>query len=212
MLFINKRYESLDKILNLADKNEELTEAGFTKLKDLIIGDKDKAEILNDDDIELYKNAIIDAGLKNSLAKYDDYFDVHELALYKSDIIRIFLYNKEYNALDMIIKSHDNGIISVNDIKNKSNIYELCKGFENSAKEIASLDKSAGGKSVGRFEVLLRFILKNGKTPEIGDVGVGNKVIEVKACSNKDGAHPSFQGQANKEGSTLFSKLDDVFN
>lgn len=40
--------------------------------------------------------------LKNSLAKYDDYFDVHELTLYKSDIIRIFLYNKEYNALEMI--------------------------------------------------------------------------------------------------------------
>ncbi len=120
-------------------------------------------------------------------------------------IIDQFINNDNYYKLNEII--NNDGLIELSELVDSEdkNIFNFCAGFRKEAEYIALLNGNEGNKSEGNFETLLRFILKGGSKPTVGDVSADNKTIELKTSS----AHPSSQGVA--KDNIIFYIIDKEF-
>lgn len=213
MLIVRKKYESLDKILkNEADEiDEAITDKGFTKFKKSL-KDSPEAELLSDSEITNYSKEVTKYARKQAMTAYDKFFEQHGISSRKEDVINLFLKNDNADKLKEIIDG--DGLVSESQLTSESDLLGLCKGFEDEAATMAMWDGRADGKAFGKYELLLRMILKGGNAPETGDVGIGSKLLEVKATNTgkkRDSpAHPSYQGV--KRDTVIFKSIDDVFN
>jgi hypothetical protein len=165
-------------------------------------------EYINNDNVdEVIK--ILDKHFNNSLT--DEDFKVFENILHtkkqfnklvwprKSSAVEYFskLFDDKLDIFKNIIK--EEGTISIKELPEHGNLFNYCKGFIDEAKTISSLTFPLGNTNSGRFEILLKLILKEGYTGNKGDVSIkGSKGgMEVK-CHSKtkgnNGGRPFGQG------------------
>lgn len=142
---------------------------------------------------------------------------------------QLFDENDNLEILAQIVKN--NGVVSINDLKQVGNIYDYCninvnnkiEQFKAEAQEICTWVNSRSANS-GPAEILLKFILKEGGTGESGDVlirknnenfNVGLE-LEVKAATVTDvtssGGHAVGQGDVRKSWSIYWYLDKYLFN
>ena len=150
-------------------------------------------------------------GLKDNNDAYDKFFEDHGLTKLnfgrnksaKDAFISLFSENDKLNVLTEIV--NNNGILSINNLSENGNIFDLCKingnDFSDEAKIIATWINSTSA-SAGPCEMLLKFILKEGYTGKMGDVSIRpSEEMEVKASTigkNASGGHAA--GQKGNNG------------
>lgn len=184
-------------IISLSEENKKILS---DMLKNNLITDDDvvfivkrhkKAVLFTKEMIELYDKVLYE----------DKKFDVlnwPKNSSAKESFIRIFDDNIE--ILNGIIKN--GGVISINDLAEIGNIFNYCEGFEKEAADIAELTTPNGNTASGKFEILLKLLLKEGYTGKSGDVSIKGspKGMEVKCTSysakgNTSGGRPTGQGE-----------------
>lgn len=150
-------------------------------------------------------------GLKDNNENYDKFFEEHGLSKLnfgrnksaKDAFISLFSENDNLDVLTQIV--NNNGVLSINNLPENENIFNLCKingnDFSNEAKIIATWINSTSA-SAGPCEMLLKFILKEGYTGKMGDVSIRpSEEMEVKASTigkNASGGHAA--GQKGNNG------------
>lgn len=213
MLFINSKYESLQNILertNVVNEvevaDEEISDKGFTKFKKLVQSDPN-SDLLSDDEVKDYKDTVVKYGYKQSLTKYDGFFEEHDIVGIKKLVFDAFLQADKAEELKKILEK--GYLFTVDDLLGGKNIYDFCTDFVDVAKELIKYEGTAGGKTFGKGELLLRMFLKDGHTPQVGDVGIGDKLMEVKAVQSTTYAHPTTQDTLKEE--VLYREIDMVF-
>lgn len=185
--------------------NEALSDANMAQIKTYI----------NDENFDEYfkiiqRNSKL-IGLKDNTGVYDKFFEDHGLTKLnfgrnksaKDAFISLFSENDKLNVLTDIV--NNNGILSINNLSENGNIFELCKingnDFSDEAKIIATWVNSTSA-SAGPCEMLLKFILKEGYTGKMGDVSIRPaEEMEVKASTigkNASGGHAA--GQKGNNG------------
>lgn len=185
--------------------NEALSNANMAQIKTYI----------NDENFDEYfkiiqRNSKL-IGLKDNNNAYDKFFEDHGLTKLnfgrnksaKDAFISLFSENDKLNVLTEIV--NNNGILSINNLSENGNIFELCKingnDFSDEAKIIATWINSTSA-SAGPCEMLLKFILKEGYTGKMGDVSIRpSEEMEVKASTigkNASGGHAA--GQKGNNG------------
>lgn len=100
-------------------------------------------------------------------------------------ILKLFRHNDNEKTLRRIIEG--NGV-SISDLKETGgNIFaDLCKGWEEEAKEIAYIQYKTKS-NVGPYEVLLKFLLNEASTGSSGDILIDNSEdFEVKCMTWKN--------------------------
>lgn len=160
--------------------------------------------------IKLIKRHGAALGVDNNL--YDNFFEIHGLSKLnwgrnnsaKKQFIKLFSEEDHLDILTSII--NNDGVLSIKDIEENGNIFNLCKiednDFSNEAKTIATWTNSTSANA-GPCEMLLKFILKEGRTLKTGDVGIYDgeyKEMEVKAATtgkNASGGHAAGQKKNN---------------
>ena len=117
--------------------------------------------------------------------------------------VDLFSEDEHLDILSNIVKN--NGTVSINNVTETGNIFkDYCKGWEDEAKTIATWTNSKSANA-GPCEILLKFILHEGRTFKSGDVGIyiggdGGQEMEVKAATtgkNASGGHAAGQKQNN---------------
>lgn len=207
MLFVNKKYESLDKLLN-----ERLSQNEIDEFSDWL-ANSDEADELENGKLDEYKNKLQGASLANKY--YSDLFDGHGID--KDTAEKFITICAKYVAKTKDVKIDDIlekcGKFKFSALKKYGNIFDEFKIDHGLGASLAELkNTSAKGKKKrsqeGEFEVLLRFFLDGGgSVPDSrGDVKCSEGVIEVKA--SKD-ARP---GGSYKDSSMIFSKIDEAIN
>lgn len=172
---------------NLCDYiNEALSQENIKRLTDYI----------NDGNIDEYLK-IIKKHAKSSgvdIEAYNKFFDKHGISQLNwgrnnsaaKQFTSIFNEYEHIDILTNIIKN--DGVVSINDIKNTGNIFlDYCKEWEEEAKTIASWTNSKSANA-GPCEMLLKFIVKEGTTGNVGDVTIereGQEEMEVKSATLK---------------------------
>lgn len=199
--------EQQEELLSLVD------DSNFNNIIDLIKKHLDKANINTDGYNEFFKNHGISQlhwGRRNDAVKaFVNLFDEHNNLL----------------ALEHIIKN--NGVISVNDLPKKGNIYDYCKvnvngkevSFKNEAQEIATW-LNGQSAAAGPAEMLLKFLLHEGSTGKSGDVWIkqgDGEEMEVKASTigskTPSGGHAAGQKGTIRKTWSLYYFLDKyLFN
>lgn len=150
-------------------------------------------------------------GLSDNNAAYDKFFEEHGLSKLnwgrnnsaKSAFIKLFSENDKIDVLTQIV--NNNGVLSIKNLSENGNIFDLCKingnDFSEEAKIIATWVNSTSA-SAGPCEMLLKFILKEGYTGAMGDVSIRpSEEMEVKASTigkNASGGHAA--GQKGNNG------------
>lgn len=113
---------------------------------------------------------------------------------------------------------NNGGLIDFDTLYEKNNIFDICKDFRDSAKKISLIkDVTSNNANVGKFEILLKFILKeNSSEGKKGDVVISYKnkpfAIEVKG-GNKLTTSAHVCGQSTKsitEASKEFLKILNI--
>ena len=142
------------------------------------------------------------------LEELEDFFDLHGISQLnwgrRNTAVKQFinLFNEDDN-LDVLLEVVKNdGIISVDDLNESGNIFDLCKinnkDFIEEAKVISTWVNQTSSAS-GPGEILLKFILKEAGIKQGCDVFIRpNKTMEVKSCTisegkNGSGGHPAGQ-------------------
>lgn len=199
MLYVNTKYESLDKILNEIT-DEELSETGLDDMTSFL--KSPEAVGLSDDDTGVYKAYLKSQSIsKLNKEKYDDFFLKRKIDYSNnvtSDFIGLFVKYNQIEALDYVVDAEDTGgIIGLSSLKRGHNIYNVVinkwptKDKKSARKilEVMRTWKKPGQPAEGQFEVLLRFVLKGGgREGSAGDVTVDKTKLEVKGCTTKVGA------------------------
>lgn len=197
---------------------EELSKENVKKLEEYVTND-------NFDD---YYKLVKRHASKNGVDKktFEDFFKRHGIAELNwgrnNDAVKQFTHLfAEYDNLDKLNEIIQNdGVISVNDVEESANIFtKYCKGFEEEAKTIASWTNSTSANA-GPCEMLLKFILKEGRTFKSGDVGILGKKeeeMEVKAGTLKgktaSGGHAAGQKGNIRKAWSIYWYLDhNLFN
>lgn len=165
-------------------------------LKDVLIeaNINDLITFLNDNNIDvdnalsILKKHHSKGGINEKL--YEEFFKNHGLSELNwgkknsalKQFVNLFAEDDKLEILNKIIEN--NGTVSINDMKEKGNLFELyCKGFEEEAKIISTWTNSKSANS-GPGEILLKFIIKEGHTGKVGDVSIyPNQEMEVKAST-----------------------------
>lgn len=202
MLIVNKKYESLDKILkNESDEiNEELSDDGIDSMTSFL--KSPEASGLDDSKVDTYKSYLRSQSIQGiDKGKYDEFFadkNINYSDNVSDDFISLFSKYNQIGVLEKIVNSKTKGIINLSQLKKGNNIYDLVvtnwpdKKNKKGVREIVDkirLYKKSGQPSEGQFEVCLRFILKGGgRKGSFGDVTVDNTRMEVKGCTVKTGA------------------------
>lgn len=146
-----------------------------------------------------YKSWIIDED------ELDEYINSHGLGLdsikginSSETILKLFTSDKKSDELREILKAGgtcdfkeflDNGLSP-----KSSNIFDYCKSWKKIAGELAKIDHVSATRSnarIGKYELLMRFIIRESIPPIKGDVAVNYggspKNMEVKASVSRTG-------------------------
>lgn len=191
---------------------------------------------INDDNFEEYFKLIKRHGASKGVdeKRFDDFFENHGLSKLnwgrknsaKKQFMNLFNEDDHLDILTKIVEN--NGVLSVNDenFVENGNIFKLCTidgmDFSNEAKTIATWTNSTSANA-GPCEILLKFLLKEGRTFASGDVGIHdgkNKEMEVKAATlgkNASGGHAVGQkandGQKTRGAWSIYLYLNkNLFN
>lgn len=178
-------------------------------------------------------------GQRLDLTKFEEFFKLH--GLYdlnwgrKNTCIKQFVhtFNENDNLDSLKALVENNGAVSIDKIEDSGNIFDYCTGghdgigdWTDEAKTIASWTNSKSS-AAGPCEVLLKFMLKEGFTGKVGDVGIrpdentdkgDTDEMEVKAStiSNKgteSGGHAAGQqGQIRNSWSIYAYIHKNLFN
>jgi hypothetical protein len=200
---------------------ETLSDNGIQKLTDYL----KSAEGLDDSKIDEYIK-ILSKHAKKSGIKQDDYetfFKNHGLSELNwgrknsavKQFVNLFSEDEHLDILSDIIKN--NGTVSIDDVKETGNIFkDYCKGWEDEAKTIATWTNSKSANA-GPCEMLLKFILHEGNSRTVGDVGIDDEEMEVKAGTLKgkqgSGGHAAGQkGNIRKTWSVYYWLDKYLFN
>lgn len=183
---------------------ESLSKENVKKLEEYISDDN------IDEYIKLIKRHGASLGIDND--SYDNFFEIHGLSKLnwgrnnsaKKQFVKLFSEEDHLDILTSIVKN--NGVLSIKDVEENGNIFNLCKiednDFSDEAKTIATWTNSTSANA-GPCEMLLKFILKEGRTFKSGDVGIHDgedKEMEVKAATtgkNASGGHAAGQKENN---------------
>lgn len=207
---------------------EKLSDNGIKTLEDYL----KSAEGLDDTKISEYIK-ILSRYAKASGIKQDDYetfFNKHGLSELNwgrknsavKQFVNLFSENDNLDTLSSIIKN--NGAISINKITEVGNIFkDYCKGWEDEAKTISTWTNSRSANA-GPCELLLKFMLKEGNSSNVGDVAIRkseesdeNDEMEVKAGTLKgksgSGGHAAGQKGNIRKTWAIYYWLDNyLFN
>ena len=200
---------------------ETLSDNGIQKLTDYL----KSAEGLDDSKIDEYIK-VLSKHAKKSGIKQDDYetfFKNHGLSELNwgrknsavKQFVNLFSEDEHLDILSDIIKN--NGTVSIDDVTETGNIFkDYCKGWEDEAKTIATWTNSKSANA-GPCEMLLKFILHEGNSRTVGDVGIDDEEMEVKAGTLKgkqgSGGHAAGQkGNIRKTWSVYYWLDKYLFN
>ena len=176
-----------------------------------------------DEYIKLLKRHISKSGIKED--DYTVFFDKHGISELnwgrKNSAVKQFvnLFSEE-DHLDILTKIvKDDGVVSINDIKETGNIFkDYCSEFSEEAKIIASWTNSKSANA-GPCELLLKFIIKEANSKKTGDVTIHNdEEMEVKASTLKgkssgSGGHAAGQrGKIRNTWTVYYYLNNNVFN
>jgi len=196
---MKKFSELLHNIIESKQK-EKLTQESLSKLTYL------KKHLTNEQVKEIFDNYIYDNEdyYNNFLINIDDLTTMLKnkgLTLFgpikdtSKYILKLFTKNNHESILKKIINDYfAKKSLSIDDLETTGNIFnDFCKGWENEAKELASLTYKATA-NVGPYEVLLKFLLQEAGSGQSGDIEISsNKEFEVKCMtwnkSGKSGGH-----------------------
>lgn len=168
--FVNERLSLQDFI------SESLSNTGLKGLTDYL----KSLENFSDSDIDELKNIINKHYKRKQLdtKKINKFFSSHGLmelswGIHNSAPKQFMNLFSDFNNIDKLAEIVDNnGVVSIKDMKNSGNIFtDYCKDWEEEARSIASWTYSRSANS-GPFEILLKFIIKEGTTGDIGDVAI----------------------------------------
>lgn len=144
------------------------------------------------------------------LEELEDFFELHGISQLnwgrRNNAVKQFinLFNEDDN-LDVLLEVVKNdGIISVDDLNESGNIFDLCKinnkDFSEEAKVIATWVNQTSSAS-GPGEILLKFILKEAGIKQGCDVFIRpDKTMEVKSCTISEGKAGSGGHPAGQKG------------
>ena len=176
-----------------------------------------------DEYIKLLKRHVSKSGIKEN--DYTVFFDKHGISELnwgrKNSAVKQFvnLFSEE-DHLDILTKIvKDDGVVSINDIKETGNIFkDYCSEFSEEAKIIASWTNSKSANA-GPCELLLKFIIKEANSKKTGDVTIHNdEEMEVKASTLKgkssgSGGHAAGQrGKIRNTWAVYYYLNNNVFN
>ena len=176
-----------------------------------------------DEYIKLLKRHASKSGIKED--DYTVFFDKHGISELnwgrKNSAVKQFvnLFSEE-DHLDILTKIvKDNGVVSIDDIKETGNIFkDYCSEFSEEAKIIASWTNSKSANA-GPCELLLKFIIKEANSKKTGDVTIHNdEEMEVKASTLKgkssgSGGHAAGQrGKIRNTWAVYYYLNNNVFN
>ena len=176
-----------------------------------------------DEYIKLLKRHASKSGIKED--DYTVFFDKHGISELnwgrKNSAVKQFvnLFSEE-DHLDILTKIvKDDGVVSVDDIKETGNIFkDYCSEFSEEAKIIASWTNSKSANA-GPCELLLKFIIKEANSKKTGDVTIHNdEEMEVKASTLKgkssgSGGHAAGQrGKIRNTWAVYYYLNNNVFN
>ena len=198
-------------------------------------------EYINDDNVDDVIKMYVRHSNKSSIEGklYTDFFDLHGLSKLNwgrknsafKQFKELFAENDHLDIFKKIIQN--NGIVNINDLKQEGNLFKdycgdneklnPCGNFIEEAKTIASWTNS-GSANVGPGEILLKFILKEGRTGDKGDVAIAvdendpnpKEEMEVKAATlakNASGGHAAGQTGKIRNAWSIYWFLDNkLFN
>ena len=198
-------------------------------------------EYINNDNINDVINMLVNHSNKASIKgkEYEDFFDLHGLSKLNwgrknsalAQFTNVFSDNGHLDIFKNIIKN--NGIVNIDDLNSEGNIFKdycgdneklnPCGNFIDEAKTIASWTNSTSANA-GPGEILLKFILKEGRTSYKGDVAIAvdendpkpNEEMEVKAATlakNASGGHAAGQTGKIRNAWSIYWFLDNkLFN
>jgi len=206
---------------------EALSKENLKKLK----------EYINDDNVDDVIKMYIRHSNKLSIGGelYTNFFNLHGLSKLnwgrKNDALKqfkeLFAENDHLDIFQKIIQN--NGIVKIGDLNTEGNIFkdycgdnkELnpCGNFIEEAKTIA-LWTNSGSANVGPAEILLKFILKEGRSGPKGDVAIAidendiesKEEMEVKAVTlakNVSGGHAAGQTGNIRNAWSIYWFLDN---
>lgn len=176
-----------------------------------------------DEYIKLLKRHVSKSGIKED--DYTGFFDKHGISELnwgrKNSAVKQFvnLFSEE-DHLDILTKIvKDDGVVSIDDIKETGNIFkDYCSEFSEEAKIIASWTNSKSANA-GPCELLLKFIIKEANSKKTGDVTIHNdEEMEVKASTLKgkssgSGGHAAGQrGKIRNTWAVYYYLNNNVFN
>ena len=176
-----------------------------------------------DEYIKLLKRHVSKSGIKED--DYTVFFDKHGISELnwgrKNSAVKQFvnLFSEE-DHLDILTKIvKDDGVVSIDDIKETGNIFkDYCSEFSEEAKIIASWTNSKSANA-GPCELLLKFIIKEANSKKTGDVTIHNdEEMEVKASTLKgkssgSGGHAAGQrGKIRNTWTVYYYLNNNVFN
>lgn len=176
-----------------------------------------------DEYIKLLKRYASKSGIKED--DYTVFFDKHGISELnwgrKNSAVKQFvnLFSEE-DHLDILTKIvKDDGVVSIDDIKETGNIFkDYCSEFSEEAKIIASWTNSKSANA-GPCELLLKFIIKEANSKKTGDVTIHNdEEMEVKASTLKgkssgSGGHAAGQrGKIRNTWAVYYYLNNNVFN
>lgn len=204
---------------------ESLTPKGIKQLTQFL----KSADGLYDEKIDEYISVLSKHAKKSGIVQDDfkTFFDNHGISELNwgrknsaiKQFVELFSENDHIDLLSNIVKH--NGVLSINDVTETGNIFkDYCKGWEDEAKTIASWTNSRSANA-GPCEMLLKFILHEGNSRSVGDVGIyedGEDLdMEVKAGTLKGssaaGGHAAGQkGNIRKAWSIYWYLNNNLFN
>ena len=176
-----------------------------------------------DEYIKLLRRHVSKSGIKED--DYTVFFDKHGISELnwgrKNSAVKQFvnLFSEE-DHLDILTKIvKDDGVVSIDDIKETGNIFkDYCSEFSEEAKIIASWTNSKSANA-GPCELLLKFIIKEANSKKTGDVTIHNdEEMEVKASTLKgkssgSGGHAAGQrGKIRNTWAVYYYLNNNVFN
>lgn len=200
--------------------NEKLSDNGIKTLIQFL----KSTDGLYDEKINEYISVLSKQAKKSGINQddFNTFFDTHGISELNwgrnnsasKQFIELFSENDHLDILCDIVKN--NGAKSINDITETGNIFkDYCTGWEEEAKTIASWTNSRSANA-GPCEMLLKFMLKEGNSMSVGDVGINNEDMEVKAATLKgksgSGGHAAGQkGNIRKAWSIYWYLNNNLF-
>lgn len=192
----------------LIEQNMGLSQKSINKISDYLENDPNLADADVDEYIKLISQHA-KLSMHSNKIDYKSYFTSHDMSE-KAVIPFLNLFSKS-DKLDELNNVIENKT-TISDINTSGNFYnEFCKGWEKEAQIIAQWNDGAlvqrSSAAVGKFEILLKFVLKDIISGCKGDVNLSSGEMEVKAILKK-GGHPLGQGYNVKKPQEICSYID----